>query len=124
MIVKMEGPTEEDRQRFKDWEEENKRRGKARAEAFVRKYKHNCFCYETFKKIEAILEHVRVCSLDMMRQDPEKGGSIVALLLKDLGPKLDDLAENPMNSQQMEERECQALQHEFPFWDLVMTVDH
>ena len=121
---KMEGrePTEEDRQRFQKWQEECKLRAKARAEAFERKYAHNCFCYETFKKIESILEHIRVCSMGMMKDDPEKGGSIVALLLKDFGPKLDALADNPMNERQEQQRECHAKQHEFPFWDLVTAT--
>ena len=120
----MQEPMEEEKGAFEKWEEEKNQRARSRAEAFVRKYEYNCFCYETYKKLESILEHIRVVSLDIMRQDPEKGGSIVALLLKDLGPKLDALADNPMNSEQKQNRECNADRHEFPFWDLVMTVDH
>ena len=118
----MEEPTEEVKQKWEAEKKEIKKRGKARAEALLRKVKNNCKCDETFKKIEYILEDIRDMSLGIMKQDPEKGGCIADLLLNDLAPKLDNLAENPMNPQQKLLRKCHAKTHEFDFWNNVMSI--
>lgn len=88
-----------------------------------KKKKTICRCNASFDTIQKILEAVEYQVLAIMKEDPEKAGSVMHLLEDDFAPKLDAIHEGFMTPERKAQRTCLAKKHEFLFWDTLSKLD-
>ena len=82
-----------------------------------------CRCNASFATIQKILESLEYHVLGMMKDDPEKAGSIIHLIEHDFAPKLDAIDQEPMTAARKLQRTCTAKKHNFLFWDALGRLD-
>ena len=88
-----------------------------------KKKKIICRCNASFDTIQRILETIEYQVLGIMKEDPEKAGSVIHLLEDDFAPKLDAIHEDSMTPERKAQRTCVAKKHEFLFWDTLSKLD-
>ena len=78
-----------------------------------------CLCNASFTTIQKILEALEYQVLVIMKEDPEKAGSVIHLLEDDFAPKLDAIHDGFMTPKRKALRTCVAKKHEFLFLDTI-----
>ena len=78
-----------------------------------------CLCNASFTTIQKILEALEYQVRVIMKEDPEKAGSVIHLLEDDFAPKLDAIHDGFMTPKRKALRTCVAKKHEFLFLDTI-----